>query len=714
MYELFAPSSPTKRTQHRSIITSSSHKNLLVSSVPSSLVRILFLLCFVLMCGQREDMCSGPRKVSPSAGGDPKHPPADDNVMLLLELAASDAVSAFKQAVEEEGWPLDAAAPWYVRSPGRGMGYQQRTPLMIAALYGSIAVIDYILATRPAEAVRSAASDGATALHCSAAGGAPSSLEVVKLLIGASAEAIDVLDASGNRAGDVIARQFSSSVAKSLEVVLKASCCPRVSSPCKEEAAKQGEKKEYPLDLTLPDIKTGIYGTDEFRMYTFKIKPCSRAYSHDWTECPFVHPGENARRRDPRKFSYSCVPCPEFRKGSCRNGDSCEYAHGVFESWLHPAQYRTRLCKDETGCNRRVCFFAHKPEELRTVNPSAASVTGMVLPSPRSSSPGLSSLDMATALMLMQQPGSPMSPSASSPTSPWMNPSGGVKTPPSLQLPSSRLKASLSARDIDFDVDLLGLEGYQQLLIDEITKTSSPRATWGLNNLAAASRSSELSDMMGTVNPSLLTQLQGISMRQTAPQFQSPPALQKHQSQHLSGFGGSLSSSPPVNATSSFGLDHTMVKAIMNSRASAFAKRSQSFIDRGASTVRPSTLSPITTPAADLADWGSPGGKLDWGIQGEELSKLRKSASFAFRGNQAASFGSASATTAAAPPSAMNEPDLSWVQSLVKDAPVEPIGQRFSSTAGVQQNGYQLNGGGGKSSGGSDVFSPWAEEEIMA
>ncbi|MQL41652.1 hypothetical protein EI012_27490, partial [Escherichia coli] len=101
------------------------------------------------------------------------------------------------------------------------------------------------------------------------------------------------------------------------------------------------------VDISLPDINNGIYGTDEFRMYSFKVKPCSRAYSHDWTECPFVHPGENARRRDPRKYPYSCVPCPEFRKGTCQKGDSCEYAHGVFESWLHPAQYRTRRCKDE-------------------------------------------------------------------------------------------------------------------------------------------------------------------------------------------------------------------------------------------------------------------------------------------------------------------------------------------------------------------------------
>nr|CAD1837196.1 unnamed protein product [Ananas comosus var. bracteatus] len=83
-------------------------------------------------------------------------------------------------------------------------------------------------------------------------------------------------------------------------------------------------KKEYPPDLTLPDIKNGIYSTDEFLMYAFKVKPCSRVYSHDWTECPFVHPGENARRRDSCKFLYSCVPCPEFRKGSCSHDDACE------------------------------------------------------------------------------------------------------------------------------------------------------------------------------------------------------------------------------------------------------------------------------------------------------------------------------------------------------------------------------------------------------
>jgi hypothetical protein len=40
------------------------------------------------------------------------------------------------------------------------------------------------------------------------------------------------------------------------------------------QLSKDGtEKKEYPIDVPLPDIDNGIYGTDEFRMYTFNVKP---------------------------------------------------------------------------------------------------------------------------------------------------------------------------------------------------------------------------------------------------------------------------------------------------------------------------------------------------------------------------------------------------------------------------------------------------------
>ncbi|MED6130735.1 hypothetical protein PIB30_003311 [Stylosanthes scabra] len=115
-----------------------------------------------------------------------------------------------------------------------------------------------------------------------------------------------------------------------------------------------------------------LFSTDHFRMYDFKVRNCPRARSHDWTECPYAHPAEKARRRDPRKFQYSGTACPEFRKGHCRKGDSCEFAHGVFECWLHPQRYRTQLCKDGTGCRRRVCFFAHAPDQLRVLAPNSA------------------------------------------------------------------------------------------------------------------------------------------------------------------------------------------------------------------------------------------------------------------------------------------------------------------------------------------------------
>ncbi|XP_022140141.1 zinc finger CCCH domain-containing protein 23-like [Momordica charantia] len=117
------------------------------------------------------------------------------------------------------------------------------------------------------------------------------------------------------------------------------------------------------------DVAAAVDGfsCDHFRMFEFKIRRCARGRSHDWTECPYAHPGEKARRRDPRKYHYSGTACPEFRKGNCKKGDSCDLAHGIFECWLHPARYRTQPCKDGLACRRRVCFFAHSPEQLRVL-----------------------------------------------------------------------------------------------------------------------------------------------------------------------------------------------------------------------------------------------------------------------------------------------------------------------------------------------------------
>ncbi|XP_030450807.1 zinc finger CCCH domain-containing protein 29-like [Syzygium oleosum] len=606
----------------------------------------------------------------------------------LLELAASDDLSLFKSEVEEKGCDVDEASFWYGRRIGsKKMGFEERTPLMISALFGSAKVLKYIIETARVDVNRSCGSDKATALHCAAAGGSSSSLEIVKLLIEASAD-INSRDGNGNKPIDVLPppvkprcnsrSKFVKSLLRGDNYVVEGDQSFDIEGEEKLVSLPSfgSEKKEYPVDVSLPDINNGFYSTDDFRMYAFKVKPCSRAYSHDWTECPFVHPGENARRRDPRKYPYSCVPCPEFRKGSCPKGDSCEYAHGVFESWLHPAQYRTRLCKDETGCTRKVCFFAHKSEELRPVYAS----TGSAMPSPKSFS--ASALDMTTlsplslnspSLPLPATSTPPMSPLAASSSPKGMNlwQSKINLTPPSLQLPGSRLKSALSARDFDLELELLGLEkqaSQQHQLMEEISRLSSP-SLWNKEFCRTPElRPTNLDDVFGSLETSLLSPLHGLSMKASTPtQLQSPTGLQiSNLNQLRASYPSSGMSSSPVRKTSSFGFDSSsaVAAAVMNSRSAAMTKRSQSFIDRGAVGQRSGLMGAAANSPprmSNLSDWGSPDGKLDWGIQGDELNKLRKSASFGFRNNSMAN------PNNVAPPGA-DEPDVSWVGSLVKDA----------------------------------------------
>lgn len=436
------------------------------------------------------------------------------------------------------------------------------------------------------------------------------------------------------------------------------------------------EKKEYPIDPSLPDIKNSIYSTDEFRMYSFKVRPCSRAYSHDWTECPFVHPGENARRRDPRKFHYSCVPCPDFRKGACRRGDMCEYAHGVFECWLHPAQYRTRLCKDGTGCARRVCFFAHTPEELRPLYVS----TGSAVPSPRSSTSGATAMDFAAALSLL--PGSPSSVSVMSPSpfTPPMSPSANgmshsnVAWPqpnvPALHLPgsnlqSSRLRSSLNARDIpteDFNM-LTDFDVQQHQLMNELSSLSQPSM-----NSSSLNRSGR----MNILTPSNLDDL--FSAESSSPRYSDQamaasvfPAT--HKSAVLNQFQQQQSMLSPINTIfSPKNIEHPLLQASLSgrmsprnvepisprsSRVSMLAQREkqQQFRSLSSRELGSGSAAIVGSPVSSWSEWGSSNGKPDWAVNADEFGKLRRSSSFEL-GNG-------------------DEPDLSWVQSLVKESPTE-------------------------------------------
>ncbi|RHN67663.1 putative transcription factor C3H family [Medicago truncatula] len=371
-------------------------------------------------------------------------------------VTAKDDVLAFTDAVEKGEHEVDEVGLWYGRRVGsKDMGYEERTALMVAALFGSKGVLSYILGTSRVDVNRVCGSDRATALRCAVSGCSAASAEVINLSLDASADRI--LRSILEGVDDV---DFLKEVGFQLVEQQQNVATPRT------------EKKDYPINPSLPDINNEIYSTDEFRM-------------------------GNARRRDSRKYHYTCVPCPEFRKGSCRKGDACEYAHGIFECWLHPAQYITRLCKDETRCTRRVCFFAHKPEELRPLYAS----TGCPLPSPTSysNSPCASSMDSFTlsspSSSIQSAPTPPLIPSASSPATGtmWQTQIQLHAAVPTLQMPRNRLKTVLNAGN---NIEFLELENRLSL--------SSP------------------SNRLARVNPTNLENFFGSSI-------QSPTTMQMHQ-----------------------------------------------------------------------------------------------------------------------------------------------------------------------------------------
>ncbi|OAY44798.1 zinc finger CCCH domain-containing protein 30 [Manihot esculenta] len=700
-----------------------------------------------------------------------------DSFSSLLDLAANNDVEGFKRLIQHDATSINEVGYWYGRQKGsKNIVLDHRTPLMVAATYGSVDVLKFIVAHTDADVNLSCGMDKTTALHCAASGGSLNAVDVVKLLLSAGADP-NCLDGSNYRPIDVIVVPPKLQSQRAALEELLSNCvsngslgehnsngslgelssngsvgdrpCLQVSisySPTLSSSPENGsppspsvlasspmaskyndmpistsEKKEYPIDPSLPDIKNSIYATDEFRMYSFKVRPCSRAYSHDWTECPFVHPGENARRRDPRKFHYSCVPCPDFRKGACRRGDMCEYAHGVFECWLHPAQYRTRLCKDGTSCNRRVCFFAHTPEELRPLYVS----TGSAVPSPRSSASAASVMDMAAALSLL--PGSPSSVSAMSPTpfNQSMSPTAtsishsSVAWPqpnvPTLHLPgsnfqSSRLRSSLSARDIPpEDLNLLSDFDAQQLILNDLPCFSQSR-----NNSASLNRSG----WSKALAPSNLEEL--FSAEISSPRYADQAAAvfsPTHKSAVRNQFQQQQSMLSPINTTAVFSpknVEHPLLHASfgvgspgrmsprsveplspMGSRLAAFAQREKqqqhqlrSLSSRDLGSNNPAA-SVAGSPVNSWTKWGSPNGKLDWSVNGgDELGRLRRTSSFELGNN-------------------VEEPDLSWVQSLVKESPPEMLKEKY----GMPVSGAALTGEGLKPNSEIDsVLESWLEQ----
>ncbi|KAL5225616.1 hypothetical protein ABZP36_012255 [Zizania latifolia] len=558
----------------------------------------------------------------------------------LLEMAADDDAAGLAGLLAAHPSRADEPAPWY--SPARGA--EPLTPLMVAAAYGSVACLDVLLS--PPYLVDPNRASGAslsTPLHAAAPGGAPSAPAAVSRLLAAGADPA-LLDHLQRRPSDLVA-------------------LPPNSLPIKNHLLSLlGARKEWPPDPSLPDIKNGAYASDDFRMYSFKVRACSRAYSHDWTECPFVHPGENARRRDPRKYHYSCVPCPEFKKGAgCRRGDMCEYAHGVFESWLHPAQYRTRLCKDGVGCARRVCFFAHTPEELRPLYVS----TGSAVPSPRGA------MERAAAMAMgLSSPGSsftpPLSPAAGGGGSgmggAWPQPSV-----PALCLPGSagnlhlsRLRTSLSARDMAVD-ELLAAADYDCLVSSPASLRSARGKALVPSNLdelfsaelaAAASRSPRYADQGGGATFSPTRKATVLN------QFQQQPQ------QSLLSPRAAAVSMEPVSPMSS----RLLATLAQREKMLQQTLRSMSSRDLGSGA----SLLVGSPVSSSLSKWGFPSSNPDWGADEEELGRLKRCSSFELQSGA----------------NGNHEPDLSWVNTLVKErTPEKPSIHKTAAAAAMDTIG---------------------------
>lgn len=574
----------------------------------------------------------------------------------LLELAADDDAEALGDLLAAHPSLADEPAPWY--SPARGA--EPMTPLMVASAYGSVACLDVLLSPpHLADPNRASPSSLSTALHLAAGGGASTAPVVVSRLLASGADPT-LLDHLHRRPSDLVALPPNSLQLKNHLLSLL------------------GARKEWPPDPSLPDIKNGAYASDDFRMYSFKVRACSRAYSHDWTECPFVHPGENARRRDPRKFHYSCVPCPEFKKGmGCRRGDMCEYAHGVFESWLHPAQYRTRLCKDGVGCARRVCFFAHTPEELRPLYVSSAG--------------SRSAMEMAAAMgMGLPSPGAsftpPLSPSGggSGVAGAWPQPNV-----PALCLPGSagnlhlsRLRTSLSARSMAVD-ELLTSMDYDGL----VGSPASVRSARGRALVPANLDDLFTTEMAGATAPHSprYADQGGAAFSPT----RKAPMLNQFQQQQslLSPRATAAAVIPePVSPMSA------RLLAALAQREKMQQQTLRSMSSRDGSGASILVGSPVTS---SWSKWGLPVGTPDWGADDEELGRLKRSSSFELRSGANG-----------------NEPDLSWVNTLVKEPTPEKPSIKgttaMESIGTLSQAAIHEGIGGEKDTAG--VIGGWLEQ----
>lgn len=85
-----------------------------------------------------------------------------------------------------------------------------------------------------------------------------------------------------------------------------------------------------------------------------QVLPCSKRFCHDWVTCPFAHPAEKAKRRDPRAYTYTGVACPDQKKVRSKAQPIDEGRDSSHASLTHPFSWRAE-CHLPTRRRLHVC-----------------------------------------------------------------------------------------------------------------------------------------------------------------------------------------------------------------------------------------------------------------------------------------------------------------------------------------------------------------------
>ncbi|KAK7243552.1 hypothetical protein RIF29_38354 [Crotalaria pallida] len=272
----------------------------------------------------------------------------------------------------------------------------------------------------------------------------------------------------------------------------------------------------------------------------------------------------------------------------------------------------------------------------------------------------------------------------------WPQPNVLALHIPGSILQSSRLRSSLCAPDLlpeEFDV-LPDFDGKQHLL-NEFSSFSQPHL--GAISLSRSVRSN-------TLTPSNLDELFSSEIS-SSPGYSDLAAASvfspAHKTAVLNQFQQLQSTLSPIiintNVLSPKNVDHPLLARNMESfgvlspgrmsprsmesispmsfRYSAFAQHEipqqqlWSLSSRDLGSNNPTSV--VRSPVNSWSKWGSPNGQVDWLVNENELGRSQRSSSFVHESN------------------GEEEPDLSWVQSFVKESPPETIKEKSAGSGHI-------------------------------